>query len=321
MTMIPDVPIVHPRSEWEQVGYRMAVDFDRQPPAQQPGSINLGVAHYSSASNLPDGDPGETVDQIVEWLQRTQRDYLINRAGGRYVRVSDGRIFPGYPVGYLWAVDWLGGAWELRGFDYKSAANAGHNDHTAPIIFVTDGADAGTLAQWATARAIWREHRRRSGRADFAANAVGHGQLPGAATQCPGAGLLSQLAAGYGTLDQPTREETTMRLVAPGSRKRYDSRAHGPALPAGDHRIAGLAPRGAAGVVVNLTIVNPAAAGFAIAWGAGDRPGPDNPSSCINFAAGQVVANAITVPVDVDGSLQLFLSKSAHVICEVQATL
>ena len=221
---IPDVETLHERSFWEEVGYRMVGDFDRNPPSQRPTEITTGICHYTSAINLPDGDPGESWMDIKQKLRDTQRDYLTNRVGGGYTRLSDNRFFPGYSVGYLFAVDWLGGAWELRGFEFMSAANSQDNTWTAPILFITDGQDPGTEAQWATARAIWREFRRRSGRNDFAASAVGHDDLPHGNTSCPGAGLFSQLHAGLGELDRDSQSGDAMQPIATGPERAYDSR-------------------------------------------------------------------------------------------------
>lgn len=116
------------------------------------------------------------------------------------------------------------------------------------------------------------------------------------------------------------REVTDMRLTPPGTRKRYDSRRDGtdPLDRLVVHRIAGVAPAGSSGAVVNVTIVQPVNVGYCQVWGDGERP---RDSSVVNFQPWQTIANAVTVPVAADGSVRVWLSQAAHVIVETQAVL
>lgn len=217
---IPGVTTVHPRTVWEPPGYRMDFDFTRTPPLADPSTWDIIACHYSSAIDLPDGDLGEFDYQIAPWLARTTIDYLTNRDDGPYVRRSDGRVFPGYPTGYAWGVDWLGGAWEIRGFDYVPAATAGHNGHAYPILMITDRYDEATPLAWRTFRAIGRECRRRSRRSDFAVRPWGHGEFHaktgiGTPTACPGEAVLGQLHAGHGDLDLDEGDDTMKYLSEP----------------------------------------------------------------------------------------------------------
>jgi hypothetical protein len=219
--MIPGVAVFHPRTEWEQVGFRMAVDFTRLPTAIILGNVDTMVAHYTGAGNVPDGDPGEDLTTMRDYLRAIERDYLANRTGGGYVRKSDGVYFPGYHTGYSFGVDWQGGAWEIRGFDFLPAATNQHNDHTVAVLFFVDGADKANPAMWATARAIGRETRRRAGRAGFKNTFTDHGTLTttsgtGTATACAGPGIRSQLMT-EGFLDMaptppPVPPEEPMRV-------------------------------------------------------------------------------------------------------------
>lgn len=70
--------------------------------------------------------------------------------------------------------------------------------------------------------------------------------------------------------------------------------------------VAGLGgvPADASAVVLNVTAVNPTAASFLQLWPTGS-PQPGSGSS-LNFTAGQVVANAVTVKVGSGGSVQVF---------------
>lgn len=221
--MIPDVVAYHPRTEWEQPGFRMASDFTRQPTAIKLGAVDQMVAHYTGAKDLPDGDPGEDLFSVQGYLRAIERDYLTNRTGGGYIRKVDAVYFPGYHTGYSFAVDWLGGCWEIRGFDYLPAATNQHNGHTVAVLFLVDGAFPAPLAMWQTARAIGNETRRRAGRPDFHPVFTDHGSLTtasgtGTVTPCAGSGIRSQLAT-EGQLDHnpPPEEPVTVRYFKLGN--------------------------------------------------------------------------------------------------------
>jgi hypothetical protein len=205
VTTIPDVQTIHERSAWEEPGYRMQLDFTRVPPIYPRATVRQPVAHYTGAMNVPDGDPGDE-HNVAGFLRRAQRDYYENRTGGGYTRISDGRFFPGYPLGYNFGVDWLGGVWVLRGFDFLSAATNGHNGYTVAVLFFVDGANPANDLMWQSARAIGRGARTRSTRLDFARGFTDHGSLrintgTGTVTACAGAGIRAQLST-QGVLDQ-----------------------------------------------------------------------------------------------------------------------
>lgn len=206
MLTIPGVETVHERSAWEPVGYRMALDFTRTPALLNPGSVDEDALHYTADDNLPDGDFGEFVDQLPTYLAAITKSYLQNRSDGGYVRRSDGFYFPGYPIGYSFAVDWLGGVWVLRGWDYVPAATSGHNGHTIAILLLTDLADPGSDLMWRSVRCIRREAVRRKMR--LPNSPTGHGEFvvkygTGTRTSCPGGPLLRQRDEGLGDLDYP----------------------------------------------------------------------------------------------------------------------
>lgn len=83
------------------------------------------VIHWPGHDRVPDGDPGEFADDMPGYIRAMQRLY-------RDVR--------GYNVGYSIAVDYLGGAWELRGDTYRNAANAPQalNRRTISITLLVD---------------------------------------------------------------------------------------------------------------------------------------------------------------------------------------
>lgn len=152
VTSIPGVETVHARSTWTDPRFPFRgnrVDISR---------VTRPILHYTAADDLIDGDPGEYADRLDEYMRAMQQSYVQNRR---------------YSLGYWWAVDWLGGAWQCRGWEFVSAANVGDprktgvvniNPQTAPILCLVDGADRLTAEAAATVRALIRETRRRSGR-------------------------------------------------------------------------------------------------------------------------------------------------------------
>ena len=172
VTSIPGVDRVHPRS---------VVATGRYPitgPSVAAGAIDTAVIHYTAADDLIDGDPGEHAEDLPAYLQAINRHYWTTRR-------------PPHSIGYRWAVDWLGGVWQLRGWDLRSAANRGHNGHTEPILVLVDGDDPATPEAVVSVRAIIAASGLRAGRH---LEIVGHGDI--GSSSCPGRGLAGQVAAG-----------------------------------------------------------------------------------------------------------------------------
>jgi hypothetical protein len=170
-------PTYHPRSTWQDPAKPVT-----GPPAPWP-NIDTAVIHYTAADDLIDGDPGEHAENLPAYLRAMQSSYLNTR---------------GYSLGYMYAVDWLGGVWQIRGAEYQSAANRGHNGHTMPILLLVDGADPATREAVASVRWLIAEGAKRAGRMLWQ---KGHGQLyvetgVGTPTACPGVGLQAQINAG-----------------------------------------------------------------------------------------------------------------------------
>ncbi len=210
---IPGVQTVHPREEITTACYPIVG------PAQQPKNITTPLIHYTAAVNLPDGDMGEFEYQIGPYLRAINKDYWDNRKGTGIT--TCGMFKPGYAIGYLFAVDWLGGGWELRGFDIFPAATADHNSYTFPILFLTDLHDPASELMMQTARAIWREARRRSGRTDFLDRPKGHRELCNGCTACPGDILMQQRDIGLLDLDRDGVDVIPFKKAV----RAYDSRA------------------------------------------------------------------------------------------------
>lgn len=200
----------HPRRHWVDTAFPITGNL------WVPRLIDMQVAHYTAAADLPDGDVDEhqTDRDIAPYLRRIQVDYVTNR---------------GYSIGYWWAIDWLGGIWQLRGFDLvdgtgglKSAANLGHNDHTAPVLFLVDGNDEPTELAMAAFRYLGRrvrDHPFRGRRTPLAV--IDHGRLPippGTPTGCAGTGIRRVIDRGWlapdlFTVPAPTPEETLMATI------------------------------------------------------------------------------------------------------------
>jgi hypothetical protein len=189
---IPGVETVHDRTAWVDPLY---------PISGLPAlwdQVTAGVAHYTAADDLIDGDPGEHADDLPGYLRAMNRNYWTVR---------------GYALGYWFAVDWLGGVWRIRGWEYRSAANAGKltgsnaNPWTAPVLYLVDGDDRLTAEAARSGRMIYREADRRAA-LGITNRPRGHGELD--ATDCPGAGIRLDIAAGLLDRDHPESEDDDM---------------------------------------------------------------------------------------------------------------
>ena len=287
---IPGVETTHPREVIATTCYPIIG------PAQDAARVWTPLAHYTAAVDLPDGDLGEFQYQVAPYLQAINRDYWENRDGSGIT--TCGTHKPGYAIGYCFAVDWLGGAWELRGFDILPAATANHNTYTLPILFLTDIKDGASDLALATARAIWRESRRRSGNALYLDRPKGHRELCNGCTACPGDPLMAQRDAGLMDLDyEPPQEEPPMATLAAPIRV-LDTRDKGrEPLDAMQPRRVGILPQPpawAGAVRANLTVTEPSGPGWLSIDG--------GKTSKVNYPAGGTIANEVSIPLKNDGS-------------------
>jgi subtilisin family serine protease len=88
--------------------------------------------------------------------------------------------------------------------------------------------------------------------------------------------------------------------------------------PYGDLRVkitgvAGVPMSGAGAVSLNVTVVDPVAAGFVTVYPCGDRPVASN----LNYTAGQVASNAVIAPLSPDDEVCFFSSTAAHLVADV----
>jgi hypothetical protein len=77
--------------------------------------------------------------------------------------------------------------------------------------------------------------------------------------------------------------------------------------------VAGVPTTGVGAVSLNVTVDGPTASGFVTVYPCGAVP----PTSSVNFAAGQVVPNAVVAPVSADGEICLVSNVSTHVLADV----
>lgn len=305
---IPGVSVLHQRSEWERVGQRMATDFTRQPPAIVMRDVTRMAEHYTGGTSLPTGDPGETTAQIATVLAAAQNDYLTTRDDGPYVQKSiyGGRTFPGYPLGYNFGIDWTGGVWVIRGWEFRPAATNGHNTYTVACLFFVDGPDNATPAQWASFRAIGRETRRRAQIAGqpggrFDPHSWDHGTFYlntriGTPTACAGAGIRAATPTqGYIDLDGSPNPGGSNMLIVPDVRM-LDTRSMawgggGPRKVPGGSEVLIMVPGSgpsarpawAGAAVVRIGCIEPVGPGFATAWsGVGTRPSTSTDVNWLN---------------------------------------
>jgi len=200
---IPGIDRIVYRDQWEEPGYEIN-NATYTPPRQNWPLIRFGMAHYTAASNLPDGDPGETLQDVINFIRRTQRWYLSHH---------------GYSLGYLHAVDWTGRAIELRGFDYRAAANNGDkgqwadinlNRITAPVLYIVDGQSPLTDAMAATGRNLYAEYQRRTLKAGGTSwsqpSPKPHSETD--FTTCCGDGIRADIVAGRLNLNDASSMQT-----------------------------------------------------------------------------------------------------------------
>jgi hypothetical protein len=121
-------------------------------------------------------------------------------------------------------------------------------------------------------------------------------------------------ATGNGFVDVSPRRLVDTRPGTEAIRPLTDPFTLGEAREVTATGIEGLVPsQGVAAVSLNLTVVNPGAAGYVSAYACGERPN----ASSVNFSAGRTVANLAIVPVSDRGSVCFYASQPLHLIVDV----
>ena len=155
-------------------------------PAFPAHAVDTVVVHYTAAKDIP--------QDVAQYLRNMQSAYVRGR---------------GYSVGYNCAIDQRGRSWELRGFDFKCAANRNVNSHTFAILMLVDGDDRATPAALAEARRVIQMVNTFVG---TVCQVVGHFQV--GATACPGGGLKQDLAEGLFNVNQEDSMAATLVRMA-----------------------------------------------------------------------------------------------------------
>ena len=266
------------RRVWEQPGFTVS-EHTTSPPVA-PAMIDAVVVHYVGA---------EVTSDPVTWLRNNQRYYATNR---------------GYSLGYNAVVDRDGIMWQVRGLEFRNAANKGANNTTVSVLQLVSGDEAANNAQVARTRRFvadmerWCRHP---------LTVLGHRDV--GATACPGDAIYNQIQRGE--FDPSADKDLTMKIVSPPQRV-YDSREDDNPLPAQTVRSIPVGQQSGA-VFVNLTVTQQNASGYLTAWGAGAMPDVSN----LNYGV-KDICNTSWVPV-VDGHINVWAYSATHVIVDVQA--
>lgn len=181
------------REQWEEPGYRIA-DHTNSPPVN-PAELRYTVNHYPAAKTIG-ADP-------VAWFRAAQRAWVIER---------------GYSLGYGWGYWPDGREVEVRGWDYRNAANdvpdhpGDENRRSVAFLLVVPGLrDAGQPATPAQVAAVQRRLADVHARAGRPLPNLVHGDLE--RTACAGAGVNRQTALGLFLPPIPDEEDTDMKPV------------------------------------------------------------------------------------------------------------
>jgi hypothetical protein len=267
------------RADWEVAGYTVAQHTKSRPVRWR--DVDMVVVHYTADKRA--------MADTAEYLRRMQKSYVDRR---------------GYSLGYSVAVDQQGVSWEIRGTDHMPAANVGFNDRTWVILCLVDWQDACNPQMVDTIRQLVAWARGQAGRP---IPIVGHRDI--ASTRCPGDGIYNQIKNGT---FEPVPEDLTMRIINPPTRV-YDSRKQGGAFKPGETRRVTVGRNGAA--FVNVTVVNASGDGFVTVWADGPMPDVSN----VNYETRQTICNTSWVPVNSDGTVNVYTFAGCDILVDVQA--
>lgn len=295
--MIAGLPsdMLHTRDEWEDPAY----------PVDGPRAIWENITtvalHYTGADDVIDGDPGEAWDRMDDYLRAIQQSYVTQR---------------GYSVGYMFAVDQRGHVWQLRGWEYKSAANRGWNHCTLPILFLVDGGDMASPMAVRSANLVITEGERRAGR-----RLVVKPHKDIGATACPGVGITAQQRAGvfHSVVVNPPPKPPQgvpdmFHPIAPI--RNSDTRRFGKRLVGGQEYEFVLDPSIPSNVMaaaLNVAVVDAPGVGWLQIWPAG-QDAPD--TTVVNYDAGSAT-NGATVVGTPNRRFMVRANRAVHVVVDV----
>lgn len=288
-----DIPV----TDWQASGYEVSAHTDSRPLYWS--QVLKVVIHYTAA--------GKVGTNTADYLRSIQRSYVNGR---------------GYSIGYSYAVDRDGVAWELRGTAHMPAATKNHNSDSIAILLLTDGQEPASEVMIQRARDIIAEANRLTGRTLHIGGHRDYG-----ATQCPGEGNYALIQSGAfepvkaiinkGAPLSPqdiNTEEVDMKIIEP---KRVLDTRGGRRLDDKETIVVDAGVPGAKAIAVNLTVVDSKSGGFLTAWGEGNMPNVSN----LNYPGGLICCNTSIVPLDADGKFRIYAYAGTHVLADVQAVL
>lgn len=265
------------RSSWEASGYTIAAHTNSKPLDWR--LVRQLVIHYTADRRA--------MSDTAQYLRNMQKSYVDRR---------------GYSLGYNVAVDQQGVSWEIRGTDFRPAANINVNNTTFTVLCLVDWQDPCNPAMVETVRELVGWARAQTGEQT---PVVGHRDV--GSTNCPGSGIYNQIVSG---VFEPG-EDVEMRIIDPPIRV-YDSRQQDGKFAAGETRKVHVGKNSA--VFVNATVVEPAGWGFLTLFGSGPVPDVSN----VNYEDA-TICNSSWVPVGADGTITVYTYAGCHVLIDVQA--
>ena len=271
------------RSVWEQPGFTVA-EHTTSPPVA-PAMIDAVVVHYPGHDGVG--------DETARDLANSQRYYATNR---------------GYSLGYNAVVDRAGVLWQVRGIDYQNAANKGANPNTISVQLRTNIGEPASPAAITRVQRFVADVRRWADNPNI--GVIGHRDV--GSTACPGDAIYNQIEQGM--FEPEIDLDVTMRIIDPPQRV-YDTRKQTGRFNDGETRKINVGQPDAKAVFVNVTCVAPTGAGFATVWGAGPMPDVSN----VNYEQGQTICNTSWVPVNSDGTINVYTFAACDILVDVQA--
>ena len=282
---------------------QVSMSDGRPRPALATPLSTFGV-HYAGAGSSW-LDSGDTVQELLSVEMNHARP---SRKPNEYNSVSD--------------ID--SATYEYAG-PYRAAHSSGNND-TAWGHLCLYGLEVLTEKRAQALIAGIRRARRQCVEAGYLTPdhaVLAHGQLPGAATSCPGPLFTddrwwAQITAPLATFTPPapTAEDIDDMAALDKPIRWFDTRkGWGPlqggtvfdvALPA--------ALAGAKDLQINATVTEPDGAGYLTVWPDGSQPVVSN----LNYATGQTVANGTLVKVGADAKVRFWLTTTAHLVVDIQ---
>lgn len=176
-----------------------SVSWGRQlrgtPPRMNPARLTEMTVHYTGAPRV-----ALTADQVPGYIKSIERGHLA-RTSSHFSA-----------VGYNFAIDKWGRIWELRGFDYRNAANGTSSNTTSFSVCVLVGVEDNHPTREITAalQALYAEGCRRAGR-----QLVVKGHREHKATACPGSALMDLVGSGQIQRQPVKPAPTPARPTAP----------------------------------------------------------------------------------------------------------